>query len=227
MELEEVFNYYDVAIEKEMSNQPGEVLCFCPFHVGDSGEPRMQCNTINNIYHCWSCGAAGNYLDFIIAMESSVENYKEARMFYNGVIVGKSYDVQQLKDKLKKHQEPETQVNVEFVYKQQFNDVYVLMQARINELYAMFPNWYFVLRGAAKKITEKTNNPDVFFEWLDPNIENTIQVLDLRISRLEDKLLPSCQNNIKRLRSFYNYFLIEIQRLRELILLKIPYLVVE
>src|SRR5919199_5225304 len=40
----------------------------CPIHGGE-GEDAFHANLTRNIFHCFSCGAAGSVLDFVAAME--------------------------------------------------------------------------------------------------------------------------------------------------------------
>ena len=43
----------------------------CPIHGGESREA-FHANLSKNVFHCFSCGAAGTVLDFVAAMDAVV-----------------------------------------------------------------------------------------------------------------------------------------------------------
>ena len=59
----------------------GEAKVLCPFH--DDKNPSLSINTEKSVYKCWSCGATGDYITFVIekglaANEDGQNNYVKA-----------------------------------------------------------------------------------------------------------------------------------------------------
>jgi DNA primase len=64
--LEQVLEHYGLlqSLTRKGDNLEGA----CPIHGGQS--PRQfRVSTTKNVYHCFSCDAGGNILDFVAAME--------------------------------------------------------------------------------------------------------------------------------------------------------------
>jgi DNA primase len=57
---------YDIEAHKDGS-KAGQFKALCPFHKDT--KPSLKVNTSRNIYHCFSCEAKGNVLDFVMAMD--------------------------------------------------------------------------------------------------------------------------------------------------------------
>ena len=53
---------------KELRKQGSELHGRCPIH-GGKGEESFRVNSSKNVFHCFSCQAKGNVLDFVAAME--------------------------------------------------------------------------------------------------------------------------------------------------------------
>ena len=62
--LEQVFDRYGVKLKRSGKELAGP----CPIHQGD-GARSFHANTEKNAFHCFSCQAKGNVLDFVAAME--------------------------------------------------------------------------------------------------------------------------------------------------------------
>lgn len=72
MNARAILAYYGVLSETEGD----EVTFCCPFH-GESN-PSLSFNTHKNIFHCFTCEASGNVLDFVRRMEGSGSNLQAA-----------------------------------------------------------------------------------------------------------------------------------------------------
>lgn len=59
---------YDIEAVPDGS-RPNQLKALCPFH--EDTNPSLKVNTERNIYHCFACGAKGNVLDFVMAMDGS------------------------------------------------------------------------------------------------------------------------------------------------------------
>ena len=59
---------YDIVPAKDGS-RPNQLKALCPFH--EDTNPSLKVNTERNIYHCFACGAKGNVLDFVMAMDGT------------------------------------------------------------------------------------------------------------------------------------------------------------
>lgn len=59
---------YDIEAVKDGS-RPDQLKALCPFH--EDTNPSLKINTARNIYHCFACGAKGNVLDFVTAMDGT------------------------------------------------------------------------------------------------------------------------------------------------------------
>lgn len=57
---------YGIELRKDGS-RPDQYKALCPFH--DDEQPSLKVNTEKNIYHCFACGAKGNILEFVVAMD--------------------------------------------------------------------------------------------------------------------------------------------------------------
>ena len=66
--LEQVLRSYQVNWLR--SSGEGRYRGRCPIHQGE-GEDAFHANLKRGIFHCFACGAGGNVLDFVAAMESS------------------------------------------------------------------------------------------------------------------------------------------------------------
>src|ERR1051326_6052372 len=53
---------------KDLRKQGSELHGRCPIHRG-KGEESFRVNSTKNVFHCFSCQAKGNVLDFVMAME--------------------------------------------------------------------------------------------------------------------------------------------------------------
>lgn len=208
MNLETVLDYYNVNIEEFLDG--GEVLCFCPFHDGDSSLPNFQANTLLDIFHCWSCGAAGNYLHFIKLQEPSVDTLEQAYLFFNKIINGE-YDLDILKSRFNKA----SQVTYDSKrdYSNVFKDVIGLIETRIADVYAKFPEDYFTILKFLHESALKIGNTAVYFEWVDPNIENTLHILDGVVAHFYDDVLPGLSQDVSTLYTFYQSFIQELNNI--------------
>ena len=64
--MQMVLDHYQV---DWLRKQGGELRGRCPIHQGE-GERSFHVNLEKNIFHCFSCGAKGNVLSFVAAMEN-------------------------------------------------------------------------------------------------------------------------------------------------------------
>ena len=63
--LESVFRHYRVELRRSGKDQ---YRGRCPIHHGD-GRAAFHANLARNVFHCFACGAGGNVMDFVAAME--------------------------------------------------------------------------------------------------------------------------------------------------------------
>lgn len=63
--LESVFRHYRVELRRSGKDQ---YRGRCPIHHGD-GREAFHANFVRNVFHCFACGAGGNVMDFVAAME--------------------------------------------------------------------------------------------------------------------------------------------------------------
>lgn len=61
-----IVEHFGLSVEKD-GTKPGQFKCLCPFH--EDTHPSLKLNAEKNIYHCFSCEAGGNVLDFVMALE--------------------------------------------------------------------------------------------------------------------------------------------------------------
>ena len=61
-----VLGAYNIVLAKD-GTRPSQSKALCPFH--EDKNPSLKVNTDKNIYHCFVCGAKGNILDFVMAMD--------------------------------------------------------------------------------------------------------------------------------------------------------------
>jgi len=67
--MEDILGHYGLL--KGLKRKENELVGFCPIHDGKRQKKGCFCaNTAKNMWHCFSCGAGGNVLDFVIAMEN-------------------------------------------------------------------------------------------------------------------------------------------------------------
>jgi DNA primase len=59
--------FYRKHIDSLESKKFPRFVGFCPFH-NDKNTPNLNINAINGRFICWSCGAHGSYLDFIMRL---------------------------------------------------------------------------------------------------------------------------------------------------------------
>ena len=64
--IEQVLGRYGVKLSRSGKELRGP----CPIHQGE-GTDTFHANTDKNAFHCFSCQAKGNVLDFVAAMESA------------------------------------------------------------------------------------------------------------------------------------------------------------
>ena len=62
--IQQVLDHYTVKLKRSGKELRGR----CPIHKGDGSES-FHANTEKNAFHCFSCQAKGNVLDFVTAME--------------------------------------------------------------------------------------------------------------------------------------------------------------
>lgn len=62
--ISQVLDHYSVQLKKSGKELRGK----CPIHQGE-GTDTLHVNTDKNVFHCFSCQAKGNILDFVAAME--------------------------------------------------------------------------------------------------------------------------------------------------------------
>lgn len=63
--LESVFRHYRVELRRSGKDQ---YRGRCPIHHGD-GREAFHANLARSVFHCFACGAGGNVMDFVAAME--------------------------------------------------------------------------------------------------------------------------------------------------------------
>ncbi|MBA7491808.1 DNA primase [subsurface metagenome] len=67
--MEDILGHYGLL--KGLKRKENELVGFCPIHDGRRQKKGCFCaNTAKNMWHCFSCGAGGNVLDFVSLMES-------------------------------------------------------------------------------------------------------------------------------------------------------------
>jgi len=66
--MEDILGHYGLL--KGLKRKENELVGFCPIHDGKRQNKGCFCaNTTKNMWHCFSCGAGGNVLDFVSLME--------------------------------------------------------------------------------------------------------------------------------------------------------------
>ena len=66
--MEEILDHYGLL--KGLKRRKDELIGFCPIHDEKHYNKNSFCvSTVKNNWHCFSCGAGGNVLDFVAAME--------------------------------------------------------------------------------------------------------------------------------------------------------------
>src|ERR1700722_12161721 len=63
--LESVLRHYRVELRRSGKDQ---YRGRCPIHHGD-GREAFHANFARNVFHCFACGAGGNVMDFVAAIE--------------------------------------------------------------------------------------------------------------------------------------------------------------
>ena len=67
--MEEILDHYGLL--KGLKRRKDELIGFCPIHDEKHYNKNSFCvSTVKNNWHCFSCGAGGNVLDFVAAMEN-------------------------------------------------------------------------------------------------------------------------------------------------------------
>jgi len=67
--MEEILDHYGLL--KGLKRRKDELIGFCPIHDENHYNKNSFCiSTVKNNWHCFSCGAGGNVLDFVAAMEN-------------------------------------------------------------------------------------------------------------------------------------------------------------
>lgn len=60
----------EYGLQRDMKRRGDELVGTCPIHANaDYEKDSFAANTVKNIWQCFSCGASGNVLDFVMAME--------------------------------------------------------------------------------------------------------------------------------------------------------------
>src|ERR1043166_8561253 len=72
--ISQVLDRYGVKLKRTGKELRGR----CPIHQGEGAES-FHANTEKNAFHCFSCQAKGNVLDFVAAMEKKKEGGGGAR----------------------------------------------------------------------------------------------------------------------------------------------------
>lgn len=66
--IEEILNHYNLI--EGLKRKGNELIGYCPIHDKNHyNKNSFSVNTEKNIWHCFSCGAGGNILDFVAFME--------------------------------------------------------------------------------------------------------------------------------------------------------------
>lgn len=68
LDFEQVLRLYQVEIKRKGDQHHG--ICPLPGHSGDKQSPSFSANLTRGIFHCFSCGAKGNVLEFAALMEN-------------------------------------------------------------------------------------------------------------------------------------------------------------
>jgi DNA primase len=66
--LEAVLNHYELKNLRRSRQRREQLEGCCPLHRGERKDA-FQANLSKNVFHCFACGAKGNVLDFVVAME--------------------------------------------------------------------------------------------------------------------------------------------------------------
>jgi len=202
MNIEKILEYYKIPIEDYLKN--GEVLCFCPFHEGTSGEPRLQVNIESDIFYCWSCNAGGNAVQFIMLMEK-VDDYEMGKTIFDHIMFG-DYNVDILKKRFLNIKVKDRNTSFETLRKELKN----VMSDKIINFYDLLSfSVYFKVRRIGKDLSRRFQNSEFFFLSYNHEIENRLQYYDYVVNRL-DSLFYRCEN-VEMLYSFYKYFLKEMK----------------
>ena len=75
VKMEEILDRHGLL--KDLKRKENELVGYCPIHNEEHYNKNAFCaNVSKNNWHCFSCGAGGNVLDFVVAMENV--NIREA-----------------------------------------------------------------------------------------------------------------------------------------------------
>ena len=66
--LEAVLDHYELKNLRRSRQRRDQLEGCCPLHRGERKDA-FQANLSKNAFHCFACGAKGNVLDFVAAME--------------------------------------------------------------------------------------------------------------------------------------------------------------
>jgi DNA primase len=93
--LEAVLEHYEV--KKLRRRRRDQLEGCCPLHHGERGDA-FHASLSKNVFHCFACGAQGNVLDFVVAMEgcSIREAALQLQAWFGRPGVGNAVGVRQL-----------------------------------------------------------------------------------------------------------------------------------
>lgn len=103
--MEEILDHYGLL--KGLKRRKYELIGFCPIHDQNHYNKNSFCvSTVKNNWHCFSCGAGGNVLDFVAAMEKV--SIRQAGLLIQkrfGVVSGEDKKLVKEKRKIKEPKE--------------------------------------------------------------------------------------------------------------------------
>ena len=104
--MKDILDHYELL--KGLQRKGNELKGFCPIHDEKRYNKDAFCaNTVKNNWHCFSCGASGNILDFVAAMEEV--NVREAALLIQkwfGIVPEENKKLTKEKREVKKVEKP-------------------------------------------------------------------------------------------------------------------------
>jgi len=113
--MEDILEHYGLL--KGLRKRKDELVGFCPVHDEKHYNKNSFCvSTVKNNWHCFSCGAGGNVLDFVATMEGI--DIRQAGLLIQkwfGIVSGEDKKLTKEKKEIKKPKKKEKEVETEKV----------------------------------------------------------------------------------------------------------------
>jgi DNA primase len=91
----DILEYYSIAPGN--MNKKNEIKIKCPFH--EDNNPSCGISIDKKVYHCWSCGASGNIVDFIMNEKPYLESPVAYLVFPRAIkLMASISDIKEMKE---------------------------------------------------------------------------------------------------------------------------------